>query len=52
MLREVDVREIAHAAIDTAAPEAQERSITIALRENGPVLMRLTAASWRLFLII
>ncbi len=37
---DVDLREVAHAAIDTAAPEARERSITIALRENGPVLMR------------
>jgi two-component system, sensor histidine kinase and response regulator len=37
---EVDLREVAHAAIDTAAPEAQERSITVAFHENGPVLMR------------
>jgi len=37
---EVDLKEVAHTAIDTAAPEAQERAITVALRENGPVLMR------------
>jgi len=36
---EVDVREIAHAAIDTVTPEAQERAITITLLKNGPVLM-------------
>ena len=37
---EVDVREVAHAAIDTAAPEAQERAISITLHENGPILMQ------------
>lgn len=37
---EVDLREVAHTAIDTAAPEARERAITVALKENGPVLMR------------
>jgi signal transduction histidine kinase len=37
---EIDVRDVAHAAIDTAAPEAQERAITVILHENGPVLMR------------
>lgn len=37
---EVDVREIVHTAIDTATPEAQERSISISFPENGPVLMQ------------
>jgi len=37
---EVDVREIVHIAIDTATPEAQERSISISFPENGPVLMQ------------
>jgi two-component system, sensor histidine kinase and response regulator len=37
---EVDVREIVHTSIDTATPEAQERSISISFPENGPVLMQ------------
>ena len=37
---EVDVREIVHTSIDTATPEAQERSISISFHENGPVLMQ------------
>ena len=39
-ITEVDLREVAHTAIDTAAPEVQERTITVAFHENGPVLMR------------
>jgi signal transduction histidine kinase len=31
---------VAHAAIDTAAPEARERAISITLHENGPLLMQ------------
>lgn len=37
---EVDLRDVAHAAIDTAAPEARERAISITLHENGPLLMQ------------
>jgi hypothetical protein len=37
---EVDVREVAQHAIDTALPEATERKISIALHADGPVPMQ------------
>jgi hypothetical protein len=39
-LAEVDVREVAQHAIDTALPEATERNISIALHADGPVSMQ------------
>lgn len=39
-ITEVDVREIAQSAIETARAEAQERNIAIALHADGPVLMQ------------
>lgn len=36
---EVDVREVAKAAIDTAVPQAKERGIEIALHAGGPFVM-------------
>jgi len=39
-LAEVDVREVAQHAIDTALPEATERNISIALHADGPVTMQ------------
>jgi len=37
---EVDVREVAQTAIDTALAEAQERNISVALQADGPVSMQ------------
>jgi two-component system, sensor histidine kinase and response regulator len=39
-LADVDVREVARAAIETASPEAAPRGITLSLKADGPAVLR------------